>query len=204
MERRWVYSSSALRRGENGRRSGSCYDHRGTAGPATVALNRLGWVCQCLHRSLAHSLRGRYIAQLIAVIEMPYLLSAFKAVSVIFAISAVVTGAQSIVDPVGFSLFFGLPLTPAVAASDHRDLTASYIALMGVRQLATGVTLLVFAYQSKWTEVATILAIIGVLVAGTDGIFLSRAGHGAVGRWHAIPGVLIAALAAAVVYQHRD
>ncbi|DBA86180.1 hypothetical protein WJX77_005830 [Trebouxia sp. C0004] len=71
---------------------------------------------------------------------------------------------------------------------------------MGVRQLATGIILLIFAQQNKWTEMATILAIIGVVVAGTDGVYLSRAGAGNLGRFHAIPGALIAALAGGVIY----
>ena len=71
---------------------------------------------------------------------------------------------------------------------------------MGVRQLATGTILLTFAYQNKWAEMATILAIIGILVAGTDGVYLARAGKTAQAKVHAVPGALIAALAGAVVY----
>jgi len=151
---------------------------------------------------------------------MAYLLPIFKSVSVIFAISAVATGAQAIIDPIGFSKFFGLALSSTSTDSvgspidnedastskttailrDQRSLTMSYVSLMGVRQLGTGITLLTFAYQNKWTEVATILAIIGVVVAGTDGIYLSRAGVG--GRFHAIPGALIAALACGVIWSN--
>ena len=71
---------------------------------------------------------------------------------------------------------------------------------MGVRQLATGITLLTFAYQTKWTEMANILAILGVVVAGTDGVYLSRFGAGKQAMFHAIPGALIAILAGAVVF----
>ena len=142
---------------------------------------------------------------------MDYLLSVFRMVSVVFAISAVATGAQAIVDPVGFSRSFGLPLSPITdtdnavtsrptAVLHHHRLTMSYVSLLGVRQLATGVILLTFAYQNKWTEMATILAIIGVVVAGTDGLYLSRAGASNLGRIHAIPGALIAALAGGVIY----
>jgi hypothetical protein len=149
---------------------------------------------------------------------MAYLLPVFKAVSVIFAISAVATGGQAIVDPIGFSKSFGLSLgstkdsvgsiidkedevSPKIAAilHHHRNLTMSYISLMGVRQLATGIILLTFAYQNKWIEMATILAIIGIVVAGTDGIYLSRAGAKELGMFHAIPGALIAALAYGVI-----
>ena len=127
---------------------------------------------------------------------MGYLLLVLQAVSMIFALAAVATGAQAIVDPVGFSNTFGLSLPTSKADS----VASSYAALMGVRQLATGITLLTFAYQGKWSEVATILAIIGALVAGTDGLYLSRAGHTAQGRWHAVPGALISALAGASLY----
>jgi hypothetical protein len=164
---------------------------------------------------------------------MDYLLPTFKIVSIIFAISAVATGAQAIVDPVGFSRFFGLPVlstmrdtTESLIDNDdtatsrrttiytatsrrktilqyHRNLVMSYISLMGVRQLATGIILLTFAYQNKWTEMATILAIIGIIVAGTDGAYLSHAGSQKLGRFHAIPGGLIAILAGGVIYLNR-
>lgn len=131
---------------------------------------------------------------------MDYLLLVFKFVSVTFALAAVYTGAQATLDPVGFSKSFGLPLnTTSTPRSDGT--TRSWISLMGVRQLATGLTLLIFAYQSKWTEMATILSLIGILVAGTDGFHLSRAGERQEARYHAIPGALIAMLAGAVVYR---
>ena len=150
------------------------------------------------------------------------LLPIFQTVSVIFAISAVATGIQAIVDPIGFSKGFGLALSSTIEDSPgsliknedtitprttailhyHRSLTMSYVSLMGVRQLATGIILLTFAYQRKWTEMATILAVIGIVVAGTDGIYLSRAGSRKLGLFHAIPGALIAILACEVVYSN--
>ncbi|KAK1060040.1 hypothetical protein LTR12_011972 [Friedmanniomyces endolithicus] len=154
---------------------------------------------------------------------MDYIIpTSFKAVAVIFAILAVATSAQALVDPVAFSKSFGLtlepptlspvpdtnagnPSSPSKNAASHPDqhqltLAKSYASLMGVRQLGTGLTLLVFAYQGKWAEAATILAIIGFVVAGTDGFFLARAGYGSLGRFHAIPGAGIAVLAAAAIY----
>lgn len=76
----------------------------------------------------------------------------------------------------------------------------SYVSVMSVRQLGTGIILLIFAYQGKWTEAATILAVIGILVAGTDGIYLARAGPRGPAIFHAVPGGLISALAAGVIY----
>ena len=133
---------------------------------------------------------------------MDYVLFAFQAVSLIFAASAVATGAQAVLNPISFSKLFGLPLNTAAVKDQHsqRGLAMSYVSLMGVRQLGTGLILLLFAYQRKWVEAATILAIIGLLVAGTDGAVLYRAGHRRAGLQHAIPGALIAALAGAVVY----
>ncbi|KAJ9604854.1 hypothetical protein H2200_010969 [Cladophialophora chaetospira] len=132
-------------------------------------------------------------------------------VSLTFAGAAIVTGLQAIMDPIGFSHSFGLPITLA-NDTDKSKFTAispsskpngspikSYISLMGVRQLATGITLLTFAYQQKWTEMATILAILGIVVAGTDGIYLSRAGARNLAKFHAIPGALIALLACATI-----
>lgn len=138
---------------------------------------------------------------------MDYLLPTFKAVNLIFAVSAVITGAQAILNPVSFSKGFGLPLNAPSQDStkppqdQSRRIAENYASLMGVRQLGTGLTLLTFAIQGKWTEAATILAIIGVVVAGTDGFYLSQGpgGRGA-GLFHAIPGAAIAALAAGVVY----
>ena len=57
--------------------------------------------------------------------------------------------------------------------SHHRTLTKSYISLLGARQLATGIILLTLVSQHKWTEIATVLAIIGIVVAGTNGIYIS-------------------------------
>lgn len=138
----------------------------------------------------------------------------FKTVSMIFAVASVATGAQAIIDPTGFSKTFGLPLQtpinapsskdPQVAAENtpqsDRAMAMSYISLAGVRQLGTAITILTFALQDKWTEVATILAIIGIVVAGTDGIYIARGATRRAGLLHAIPGALIAALAGAVIY----
>lgn len=142
---------------------------------------------------------------------MDLVLPTFKVVSVLFAGSAIVTGIQAILNPVGFSRSFGLPIT-VVKDTDKSKSTAiphidkaygnpieSYVSLMGVRQLATGITLLTFVYQRKWTEVATILAIIGIVVAGTDGIYLYRSGTRNLAVFHAVPGALIALLAVAAI-----
>lgn len=142
---------------------------------------------------------------------MNFLLPTFKIVSITFASSAIVTGTQAIVDPIGFSRSFGLPVT-VVKDADKSQSTPissfdksnsnpiiSYVSLMGVRQLATGITLLTFAYQKKWTEMATILTILGIIVAGTDGFYLSRFGARNLAKLHAIPGALIALLAGATI-----
>ena len=136
-------------------------------------------------------------------VRMAFLPPLFKAVSLIFACAAVITGVHAMVDPLGFSRSFGIPINTvdnagkfeanAINALDANS-TISYVSLMGVRQLATGVTLLVFAYQGKWTEMATILAILGILVAGTDGLYLFHSGARSQARFHAIPGALIALL----------
>lgn len=140
--------------------------------------------------------------------------SVFKAVSMIFAVASVFTGVQAIFYPVTFAKSFGIPVPASPSAPETRSnrnlratpqtssttMTTSYISLLGVRQLGTGVTLLVFAYLNKWDDIAIILAIIGVLVAGTDGLFLIRSGAMQAGLFHAVPGALIAALAANTLY----
>lgn len=120
---------------------------------------------------------------------MPTLLRAFQLVSVTFACLAIGTGVQALFLPLNFSHSFGLPLA-------HTD-DVAYVSLMGVRQLCTGLTLLVFAYQRKWKEMGTLLALLGVLVAGTDGLFLARESAGK-GLFHALPGLGIASLGLAV------
>ena len=132
-------------------------------------------------------------------------------VSVTFAIAAIVTGTQAIVDPIGFSHSFGLPITIVKDADKSKSTPVShlyksngnpimsYVSLMGVRQLATGITLLTFAYQKKWTEIATILTILGIIVAGTDGFYLSRSGARNLAIFHAVPGALIALLAGVII-----
>lgn len=136
------------------------------------------------------------------------LLSIFKGVALIFTGSALLTGIQAIVDPVGFSRLFGLPIpsnasnssTSSTSSSgSDTELTRSYVSLMGVRQLGMGVLLAIFVYDDKWTEVATVLAVIGFVVAGTDGFYLARSGNRTQARWHAIPGAVIALLAIGAV-----
>lgn len=124
---------------------------------------------------------------------MSILNTIFEIISVVFAVTAIITGIQAIIDPISFSRSFGLP----VAGTSSTD----YVSLMGVRQLGTGITLLTFAYQRKWREMATILAIIGIVVAGTDGVYLARSGRVNLAMFHAIPGALISLLAAAVLAQ---
>jgi hypothetical protein len=143
------------------------------------------------------------------------IMSIFGAVSVIFAVAAVSTGVQAIINPAGFATSFGIPLPRpapkhakpfkprATPTAEEAATSSAYIALLGARQLGTGITLLVFAYQGKWIESATILTIIGIVVAGMDGYHIARSGSLGGGLFHAIPGALIAALAAATLHAGR-
>lgn len=134
---------------------------------------------------------------------MPYLLPTFQLVALIFACLSIYTGAQALLAPIAFSRFFGIPIIyvrHVTTDAKANDKAKSYVELMGVRQLATGVVLLVFAWQEKWVEIATILAVLGVLVAGVDGLILASAKKEAKARFHAIPGLCIALLAIAVVF----
>lgn len=115
---------------------------------------------------------------------MSPLLPIFKTISLIFAFLSIITGLQPLLFPVSFSKSFGIPIPDPSP-------TKTYISLLGIRQLATDLTLLTFAYQDKWTEIATVLAIIGFVVAGMDGVFLARAGNRGNGVWHAVPGAVI-------------
>lgn len=144
-------------------------------------------------------------------LTMSYVLSIFKVASLIFYVAPVITGLQAIINPTTFAQSFGIPVTSASTLRNSDSLTnkplssaGSYVSLMGVRQLSTGLTLLMFAYRRKWFEMATILAILGIMVAGTDGIYLAQAGNYSQARFHAIPGAGIALLSAAVVYTCRS
>ena len=123
------------------------------------------------------------------------LLQTFQAISLIFATSAVYTGLQAIFSPIAHAKLFGLPLLP----STNTERAQTYVSLMGARQLATGLILLTFAYQGKYNEMATMLTILGLMVAETDGIFLAKRDVKA-GIFHALPGALIALLSFVVVY----
>lgn len=132
---------------------------------------------------------------------MDVLATLFKSVSLIFAFSAVGTGLQALLDPLGFSKGFGIPYSPD--KKDAKDVTATannnllpYISLVGARQLATGMTLLLFSWRSKWTEMAELLSILGFVVAGSDGLHLFRIGNTNQAIFHALPGSMIALLSA--------
>lgn len=136
---------------------------------------------------------------------MQIILIAFIAVSIAFAIAAIATGLQAMIRPIGFSHSFGIPVVASANSRESKGSTKSlepaieaattYISLMGVRQLATGIILLLFAFQRKWTEMAIMLSVLGIVVAGTDGAFLLLSGARSEAIFHAIPGVLIAMLA---------
>lgn len=142
------------------------------------------------------------------------LLLAFKAVSLTFSCLAMITGLQGLLLPVSFSKSFGISIpanpsnspSPSKPKSSHIEITdaaLSYVSLMGIRQFTTGLTLLLFASQGKWLEMATILSILGFVVAGTDGFFLWTAGMKREGIFHALPGALIAILSCAVVLSEK-
>ena len=85
----------------------------------------------------------------------------------------------------------------------EREMTKTFIALIGARQLGTGIIRATFILQGKWQEVATVLGVIGFVFAGLDGVFLWRAGKLSEARWHAIPGASIAVLALIVAESSR-
>lgn len=140
---------------------------------------------------------------------MTTLFIVFKLVASTFTVLCTLTGLQAIIDPSGFSKQFGIPIplpSPSKsqsASSASHSTTAAYISLVGARQLGTGLTLLAFISQGKWSAAATVLAVIGVVVAGMDGLYIARSGPGRVGAgvFHALPGGLIALLAASVLLE---
>jgi hypothetical protein len=137
--------------------------------------------------------------------NMTYLLLIFKTVSLISATAFCITGLRGLTDPVAHSRFFGIPINTSTStsgkATDQQSWNAeTYVSLKGVRQLSQGLTLFAFAYQGNWDAVATILGVLGVVVACTDGYFIAtRAGDVGKGVFHAGPGLGIAGLSLAVL-----
>ncbi|CAI6341883.1 unnamed protein product [Periconia digitata] len=144
---------------------------------------------------------------------MDYLLTSFKGVGVTFGILAVQTGVHALWRPLSFAENFGLPLNPKLSAQnrprgekDHAaksvDFGPAYTTMMGARQAGTGVIILIFASCGKWMEIATVLSVVGLLCATTDAYNLWKGGKNGHARFHALPGLAIAAHALAVLYRN--
>ena len=121
----------------------------------------------------------------------------FKGVSLIFATASVFTGAQALLDPIAFSKTFGI----SIPKQHDTPLLRSYITLMAIRQLATGISILLLARQGHFLAIAYILMVAGFVVAGTDGVFIAKNGSRKMGIVHAGPGFVIASIAALVIWQ---
>ena len=125
------------------------------------------------------------------------LLLLFKGVSLIFATASVFTGIQALLDPIAFSKTFGI----TIPKQHDTPLLRSYITLMAARQLATGISILLLAKQGHFIAIAYILMVAGIVVAGTDGVFIAKNGSRKMGIVHAGPGFVIASLAALTIWQ---
>lgn len=121
----------------------------------------------------------------------------FKGISLIFATATVFTGAQALLDPIAFSKTFGI----SIPKQHDTPLLRSYITLMAIRQLATGISILLLARQGHFLAIAYILMVAGFVVAGTDGVFIAKNGSRKMGIVHAGPGFVIASIAALVIWQ---
>lgn len=125
------------------------------------------------------------------------LLLLFKGVSLIFATASVFTGTQALLDPIAFSTTFGI----TIPKQHDTPLLRSYVTLMAARQLATGISILLLAKQGHFIAIAYILMVAGIVVAGTDGVFIAKNGSRKMGIVHAGPGFVIASLAALTIWQ---
>ena len=121
----------------------------------------------------------------------------FKGISLIFATATVFTGAQALLDPIAFSKTFGI----SISKQHDTPLLRSYVTLMATRQLATGLSILLLAKQGHFIAIAYILMVAGIVVAGTDGVFIAKNGSRKMGIVHAGPGFVIASIAALTVWQ---
>ncbi|KAM0700290.1 hypothetical protein Q7P35_012010 [Cladosporium inversicolor] len=120
-----------------------------------------------------------------------------KGVSLVFATASVFTGARALLDPIAFSTTFGI----SVPKGHDTPLLRSYITLMATRQLATGISILLLARQGHFIAIAYILMVTGIVVAGTDGVFIAKMGSRKMGIVHAGPGFVIASIAALTIWQ---
>ena len=125
------------------------------------------------------------------------LLLLFKGVSLIFATASVLTGTQALLDPIAFSKTFGI----TIPKQRDTPLLRSYVTLMAARQFATGISILLLAKQGHFIAIAYILMVAGIVVAGTDGVFIAKNGSRKMGVVHAGPGFVIASLAALTIWQ---
>ena len=125
------------------------------------------------------------------------LLLLFKGVSLVFATASVFTGTQALLDPIAFSKTFGI----TIPKQHDTPLLRSYVTLMATRQLATGISILLLAKQGHFIAIAYILMVAGILVAGTDGVFIAKNGSRKMGSVHAGPGFAIASFAALTIWQ---
>lgn len=140
-----------------------------------------------------------YTSQLYPIVQnmsTSTLIQAFKPISLIFAISTIITGAQSLINPLAFSTLFGIQVPKA----QDTALLRSYISLIGSRQLSTGLIILLLAARGSYNAIAHILAVSGIVVAGWDGVVIRRHASTRLGLVHAGPGFVIAAVAAAVIW----
>lgn len=133
---------------------------------------------------------------------MSALLRFFQAITIIFTPLAIYTGLSAILQPRAFAKQFGIPLSPLSGGGKGKGtadngVEQAYVSLLGARQLGTGVILLIFASLGKWEEAAIVLSVIGVVVAGMDGLYIARSGPGRIGAgaFHAVPGAGVALLA---------
>ena len=127
----------------------------------------------------------------------PTLLLVFKPISIIFGLMTTVGGIQALLNPIAFSKTFGI----IVSKESDTPMLRSYITLMSTRSLATGFSILLLGRVGHWVSVAYVLMVAGVVVAGTDGAFIAKHGSTRMGLVHAGPGFVIAAVAAAVIWQ---
>ncbi|KAF7930236.1 hypothetical protein EAE99_004429 [Botrytis elliptica] len=124
------------------------------------------------------------------------LLLLFKSISIIFGVSTVITGIQALLNPITFSKTFGI----TVPKEKDTPILRSYITLMATRQLATGTSILLLARIEHYISIAYILMVAGIIVAGTDGVFIAKNGSVKMGIVHAGPGFVIAVVAAATIW----
>ena len=110
--------------------------------------------------------------------------NAAKSSTVFLATVGTIVGLRSFTSPLDTAETFGLPQSRTPSSGFN-----AFIPVCGGRNLASGVTMLAFAYQQNWRAVGTLMCC-GVITAVTDATVCFRYGDRDAAVGHGVASVL--------------